>query len=75
MAQQQSPTGPRHHRLNPIHVQKFLGGIDYPAGKQDIVNRARQGGADEEVMVALGRLPDQEYSGPAAVSRALGQLD
>lgn len=75
MAHQHSHAGTRHGIPNPIHVQKFLGGIDYPAGKDDIVNRAKQEGADEEVMDALGRIPDQEYSSPAAVSRALGQLD
>lgn len=75
MAHQQSHTGSRHGVPNPIHVQKFLGGIDYPAGKEDIVNRAKAGGADKEVMDALDRIPDQEYSSPAAVSRALGQLD
>ncbi|MGE5491064.1 MAG: DUF2795 domain-containing protein [Actinomycetota bacterium] len=75
MAQQQSHGGSRHGIPNPVHVQKFLGGIDYPAAKEDIVKRAQQGGADQEVMDALGRIPDQEYSSPAAVSRALGQLD
>jgi hypothetical protein len=75
MAHQQSHSGSRHGIPNPVHVQKFLGGIEYPAGKEDIVKRARAGGADEEVINALGRIPDQQYSSPAAISRALGQLD
>jgi hypothetical protein len=75
MAHQQSHPGSRHGIPNPIHVQKFLGGIDYPAGKEDIVSKAKQKGADEEVVDALERIPDQEYSSPAAISRALGQLD
>ena len=65
----------RHGVPNPIHVQKFLGGIDYPAGKEDIVNKAKKGGADKETVDALERIPDQEYKSPAAVSKALGQLD
>lgn len=75
MTQQQSRSASQHRVPNPIQVQKFLGGIDYPAGKKDIVERAKSEGADKDVLDALGRIPDQEYSSPAAISKALGQLD
>ncbi len=57
---------------NPIQIQKFLGGLDYPVGKQDLIDRARKAGADEKVMAALERIPDQEYESPIALSRELG---
>jgi Protein of unknown function (DUF2795) len=47
---------------NPIHVQKFLGGVDYPVDKQALLERARQNGADEETCRLLERLPDQRGS-------------
>ncbi len=56
---------------NPIQVQKFLGGIDYPASKDDIVSAARDAGADDGVLSALGAIPDREYDGPTAVSEAV----
>lgn len=56
---------------NPIQVQKFLGGLDYPASKDDIVKKAEDSGADENVLDALRGLPDQEYDAPTAVSSAL----
>lgn len=59
---------------NPIQIQKFLGGLDYPVRKQDIIDKAKQGGADKKVMDALEQIPDQEYSSPVAISRAVGQL-
>lgn len=59
---------------NPVHIQKFLGGLDYPASKQDIIRKARQEGADKKIMDALEQIPDQEYASPVAVSRAVGQL-
>lgn len=64
--QQQSP--------NPVQVQKFLGGLDYPAGKHDILEKAKQEGADENVMQALEQIPDQDYASPVAVSREVGKL-
>ncbi|MBS1191471.1 MAG: hypothetical protein H6R10_3263 [Rhodocyclaceae bacterium] len=74
MAQQQRHPAPGPRTPNPVQVQKYLGGIDYPAGKEDIVKRAHAEGADKTVMDALERIPDQEYSSPTAVSKALGQL-
>ena len=60
---------------NPVQVQKFLGGLDYPVGKQDLLERARSEGADENVMEALERIPEREYDSPTAVSREVGSLD
>lgn len=59
---------------NPVQIQKFLGGLDYPAGKQDILEKAKQEGADEKVMHVLENIPDQDYASPVAVSREVGKL-
>ncbi|MGA0568093.1 DUF2795 domain-containing protein [Rathayibacter sp. KR2-224] len=56
---------------NPIQVQKFLGGVDYPASKDTIVSKAEQEGADDNVLDALRGIPDREYDGPTAVSEAV----
>ncbi len=61
-------------KVNPIQVQKFLGGVDYPASKEDLVQAAEQHGADENVRAMLEQLPDEEYETPADVSQAMGQL-
>lgn len=57
---------------NPIQVQKFLGGIDYPASKQDIVSSAKDSGADANVLDALNGLPDKTFNAPTDVSQAIG---
>jgi hypothetical protein len=54
---------------NPIQLQKFLKGVDYPASKDELVRHAKENGADETVMEALGALPDRQYDGPNAVSQ------
>jgi hypothetical protein len=56
---------------NPIQVQKYLGGIDYPASKDDIVRTAEGNDADKDVLDALNALPDREYEGPTQVSEAV----
>jgi hypothetical protein len=62
-----------NHAPNPIQVQKYLGGIDYPASKDDIVRTAEEQGADQDVMDALNGIPDREYDGPTAVSQAVSR--
>ncbi|GIH94656.1 DUF2795 domain-containing protein [Planobispora siamensis] len=57
--------------LNPIDLQKHLSGVDYPAGRDDLVNAAREQGADNEMIKALQNIPDREYDGPNAVSKAV----
>lgn len=56
---------------NPIRIQKFLSGVDYPSGRDELVEHARSPGADEPVMAALSALPDRSFDSPNAVSKAL----
>ncbi|MBV9844807.1 MAG: DUF2795 domain-containing protein [Kutzneria sp.] len=60
---------------NPIQMQKFLAGIDYPASRDDIVEHARSQGADNEVLTTLNAIPDKTYNGPNAVSQAFSKTD
>ncbi len=62
-------------KVNPVQIQKFLGGLDYPASKEDLVKRAEQEGADENVSSTLERLPDQDYETPADVSEVIGKVE
>ena len=56
---------------NPIEVQKFLGGISYPATRDALVAHAQESGADGNVITALENIPDREYDSPTAVSSAI----
>lgn len=58
--------------VNPIQVQKFLKGIDYPADKKAVLDTARKQGADDSVLETLGRIADRSYDGPNAVSKEIG---
>ena len=60
-------------KVNPIQLQKHLKGVDYPASKQDLIDHAKQQGADENALSALEQLPDEQYETPAEVSKAIGQ--
>jgi hypothetical protein len=57
--------------VSPIDIQKALGGIDYPAKKEDIVEHAREHGGGDDVVEALQGIDDREYDGPSGVSAAV----
>ena len=54
-----------------IKVYKFLGGIRYPATKQQLVDQARSNRADDEALSSLRGMPEREYSGPDEVSKVI----
>jgi hypothetical protein len=60
-------------KVNPIQAQKFLGGMYYPASKDEIVRHAEQNGANENVLDAVRRIPDRQYDGPNTVSHEISE--
>lgn len=62
-------------KVNPVQIQKYLSGVDYPASKEDLIKRARDQGADDSVQQTLQQIPDQQYQTPADVSQAIGKVE
>lgn len=59
---------------NPIQLQKFLGGIDYPAKKDELIKVARDHGADKKVLDTLKSLPMNNFNSPNDISEAFGKM-
>jgi hypothetical protein len=57
--------------VSPIDIQKALGGMDYPAKKEDIIKHAQEHGAGDDVLQALKGIEDREYEGPSGVSKSV----
>lgn len=62
-------------KVNPIQLQKYLKGIDYPVDKESLIDCAKNEGADQDVLSTLEQLPEQEYETPTEVSKAIGQIE
>lgn len=58
-------------KINPIELQKYLKGVDYPASKDDVVKAAEGNGADDEIMDALKSLSEDKFERPTDVTKAL----
>ena len=59
--------------VSPVEVQEALSGVDYPADKQVLIDKARDNGASDDVLDALDGIPDQEYGNPTDVTSALSE--
>ena len=54
------------------NITHHLKGIDFPAKKGDILKHAKQSGADQAVLDAIGKMPDQEYGSMADLMKGYG---
>jgi hypothetical protein len=61
--------------VNPIQLEKYLKGIDYPVSKADLLKQAEKNGADENTRTTLAQLPDKSFDSPTDVSKAVGALN
>lgn len=59
---------------SPANVMKQIAGISFPAAKNDILAKARENGAPQEVMDILEKMPDQEFGGPQDILKAFGEV-
>lgn len=59
--------------ITPFRVQKYLAGLRYPASKTQVVHRALERGADEQLLGVLRRISDRWYTSPIALSREVGR--
>ena len=66
---------PLAKQSTPHDAAQSLAGIDVPADRKKIVDYARSKNATRELVDALGRLPDDEYTSMADVFKGLGQQE
>ena len=57
--------------VNPIEIQKYLKGVNYPASKDDLASTAESNGAPSEIVEALRNASQGSFDGPSGVQQAL----
>ncbi len=61
--------------VNPIQLEKFLKGADYPTDKQSLIKIAQSNQADQEVIETLNNMPGDQFNSVKDVSKAIGAED
>ncbi len=58
---------------NPIQVERYLRGLDYPASKKDLIQYAENNKAPTIVLAMLNRLHDHLFNSLATVTKEAGR--
>ncbi len=65
----------REYRGGTARISEFLGEINFPCSKQDLISFAQQKNAPDEVLNALQRIPDRTYNSMADVLSGVGRVE
>lgn len=60
--------------VDPSEVQNFLGGIDYPASKSELVDYARNHGASNNVLQTIQGLDRDQFESPTDIGEAMREM-
>jgi hypothetical protein len=67
---------------SPANIMKHLGGIDFPATKQQLLEHAKETGQKDEaapdsneVVEFLEKIPDKKYESVVEVTEAIGEVE
>lgn len=66
--------GPSLKHLSAADLQVYLKGMNYPAGKQDLISHAREQNASGDVIAALEQFSERTYQSAADVSEEFGKI-
>jgi uncharacterized protein DUF2795 len=62
-------------RVSPALVVKYLAGIHFPAEKKNLIDKAADKGAPNDVMDVLNKLPGKSYKSPIDITKEIGKIE
>ena len=62
-------------KASPAAIERYLKGIHFPAGKDDLIQQAKGNGAPDDVLRVLNRFENKEYSGAVDVAKEVGKVE
>jgi len=64
----------RKFNVSPAQVEKSIKGTRFPAEKQDLIQRAKENNANQDVLDVLENMPDKQFNSPVDISKAMGRM-
>lgn len=58
--------------IDPGQINQLLNNIQFPVGKSNLVQMARQHGANDQIVSMLDRLPDKTFNSPQDLMNSFG---
>ncbi len=60
---------------SPSNILHHLKGVDFPAGKQALIEQAQKNNAEGDILDILRQMPDQQYETMADVLKGVGKVE
>jgi hypothetical protein len=60
---------------SPSNILHHLKGVDFPAGKDDLVKQAQKNDAENDILEILRQMPDSRYHTMADVLKGVGKVE
>ncbi len=60
--------------VDPGQISQLLNKLPFPISKNDLVQKAQQAGANDQIVGVLNRLPDKTYNSPQDLQNDLGGM-
>jgi hypothetical protein len=67
--------GGKSGHVSPAIVEKYLGGIHYPADRHKLITNAESKGAPNDVLSLLHKLPEKTYKSPIDITKEIGKIE
>jgi hypothetical protein len=62
-------------RVSPALVEKYLAGIHFPAEKKNLIDKATDKCAPDDVINMLNKLPGKTYKSPIDITKEIGKIE
>lgn len=61
-------------KVSPAELQQYLKGVSYPTSKDDLVSKARENGAPENVVNMIQGMAQEMFNGQQEIMKAYGAM-
>lgn len=61
--------------MSPAIVEKYLGGVHYPAEWARLLKNAQTKGAPKDVLDLIKKLPERTYISPIDITKEIGKIE
>lgn len=62
-------------KASPAAVERYIKGIHFPAGKEDLLNQAKENKAPNDVMHVIKQFEDKEFNSPVDIAKEVGRIE
>jgi hypothetical protein len=61
--------------ISPIEVERYLKGINFPANKKNLIDRAKINQAPQEIVRLLKQVTDKNYTSPVEITKEMSKIE